>query len=55
MKEEHFCFKYFNHHNGSPQTLVLHILKEAVAVIYDDYFVNNIDPNVVVSCKTFYM
>ena len=29
------------------------MLKEAVAVICDDYFVNEIDPNVVASCETF--
>ena len=45
--------QYFNYRNGSPQTLVLHLLKEAVAVIYDNYFMNNMDPNVVASCKTF--
>ena len=53
MKEEHFCFKYFNHRNGSTHTLGPHILKEAVAVIYDDHFVNQLDPNVVASHKSF--
>ena len=32
-KEEHFCFKYFNYHNGSPHTLVPHILKKAVGIV----------------------
>ena len=48
-KEEHFCFKYFNYHNGSPHTLVPHILKEAVGTIYKYYFVNNLDPAIVAS------
>ena len=53
MKQEHFCFKYFNHRNGSPHTLVPHILKEAVAVIYGNYFINQLDSNIVASHKSF--
>ena len=50
-KEEHFCFKYFNYRNGSPHTLVPHILKEAVGTIYNDYFINDLDPSIVASRK----
>ena len=53
MKQEHFCFRYFNHRNGSPHTFVPHILKEAVAVIYDDYIVNKLAKSIVTSWKRF--
>ena len=43
--------KYLNYHNGSPHTLVPHILKEAVSTIYNHYFVNNLDPAIVASRK----
>ena len=32
---EHFCFKYFQRSQGSPYSLVPHILKAAVAKLYD--------------------
>ena len=50
-KEEHFCFKYFNYRNGSPHTLIPHILKKAIGTIYNDYFVNNLNPAIVASRK----
>ena len=52
-KEEHFCFKYFNYRTGSPHTLVPHILKEAVGTIYDDYFVNNLDQDIIKSRRSY--
>ena len=48
MKQEHFCFEYFNYRNGSPHTLVPHI-----TVIYNDYFINQLDKSIVASEKRF--
>ena len=50
-KEDQFCFRYFNYCNGSPHTLVPHILKEAISTIYNDYFVNNLDLATIASRK----
>ena len=30
--KHHFCFRYFNHSRGSPETLIEHILKRVVSL-----------------------
>ena len=42
---EHFCFKYFRRSKGSPYTLVPDVLKSTLSSLYDRYFddFNNFD------------
>ena len=51
--EEHFCFNYFPHSHGSPQSLVENILKEGMGHLYDHYYINN-DYQVLVLRESFH-
>ena len=35
--EEHFCFQYFTHSHGLPDSLLRACIKEGVAILYDRY------------------
>ena len=51
--EEHFCFRYFSHSHGSPDSLLRACIKEGIAKLYDRYYVTT-DYHVVVNCQTFH-
>ena len=39
--KHHFCFRYFNHSRGSPETLKPHILKRVVSLFYERYYTDD--------------
>ena len=49
QKKEHFCFRYFNRVRGHPTTLVPFLLKESLACLYDKYFQNDDNYEIVTS------
>ena len=51
--EECFCFRYFAHSHGSPDSLLRACIKEGIAKLYDYYYVTT-DYHVVVNHQTFF-